>query len=91
MIKSLLATMTVATALLLAGCDPQGAPAQELPPLPADIVACLKQSGVEIPKRALTVADVERLWKTDRLRIVVMRNCGARAIAWYGELRARWK
>lgn len=91
MIKTLLATMTIAAVLVVAGCDPQGAPAQELPPLPADIVACLKASGVDIPKRALTVQDVERLWKTDRLRIVVMRNCGARAIAWYSDLRARWK
>lgn len=62
-----------------------------LPPMPADLKACLQQYGVEIPDRDLTVADVERFWKEDRRRIVVMRQCGSRFVAWYASLRKKWK
>lgn len=46
---------------------------------------------VEIPDRALTVGDVERLWKTDRVRVVVMQRCGGRLIALYDQLRRTWR
>lgn len=83
----------VLAALALAGCNPtEGTPPkQKLPPLPADLVACFQKSGVDIPQRDLTVEDVERLWKSDRMRIVVMRNCGLRVTSWYGDLRSKWR
>jgi hypothetical protein len=84
----------VATVAFLAACNesaPKPPAHTPLPPIPADIQACLKGAGVKIPDRALTVGEVERLWGQDRLRIVVMRRCGGRLIAWYEELRANWK
>jgi hypothetical protein len=83
----------VATVVFLAGCNASDKPPAHtpLPPIPADIQACLKGAGVTIPDRPLTVGEVERLWGQDRLRIVVMRRCGGRLIAWYEELRANWK
>jgi hypothetical protein len=82
-----------ATVVFLAGCVESSKPPAHtpLPPIPADIQACLKGAGVKIPDRALTVGEVERLWGQDRLRIVVMRRCGGRLVAWYEELRANWK
>lgn len=84
----------VLIAMPLAACDQSVnalPPSTQLPPMPADLRACLERSGVDIPDRALTVAEVERLWKQDRLRIVVMRNCGRRVIAWYDDLRKGWR
>jgi hypothetical protein len=46
---------------------------------------------VTIPDRELTVGEVERLWAQDRLRIVIMRKCGVRIVAWYEHLRATWR
>jgi hypothetical protein len=46
---------------------------------------------VTIPDRELTVGEVERLWAKDRLRIVVLRKCGLRIVAWFEYLRANWK
>lgn len=84
--------MLVLTPLLLAGCEVSGNGASvRLPPAPADIQMCFRQSGVVIPNRALTVADVESLWKQDRVRLVVMQRCGNRILAWYDQLRAGWK
>jgi hypothetical protein len=78
--------------MLLAGCETSSDTSpSKLPPAPADIQACFRQSGVFIPDRALTVAEVESLWKQDRIRIAVMQRCGNRLLAWYGELRAGWK
>jgi hypothetical protein len=87
--------------LLLAACDGDeqqyrlaqqpGVTAVTLPPLPTDIAACLKKSGVKVPNRALTVEEVERFWKTDRLTLVVMRNCGDRVLAFYNAIRGKYR
>lgn len=57
--------------------------------IPADLRACAETSGVAIPAGPLTVAQVERLWKDDRVRIAVLRNCARRALAFYDAQRKR--
>lgn len=82
----------MAVALLLAGCGPDGKPTvSQLPTVPADIQACFRQGPVPITKAALSVAEVESLWKEDRVRAVVLRQCGQRFLAWYGDLQKRWQ
>lgn len=70
-------------------------PRAELPPVPADIAACFRESvretGDDIPDRDLTASEVESLWKIDRVYKVVYRKCGVRFIAWYQGLRRDWK
>jgi hypothetical protein len=78
--------------LLLAGCTSGADPASQLPTVPADIQACFRTDGpVKVPQKALTIAEVESLWKEDRIRAVVLRKCGTRFIAWYDSLRQNWK
>lgn len=79
--------------LFLVGCTDENGPTPttKLPPVPADLQKCFRESGVVVSDRDLTVADVESLWKIDRFRIVVMRKCGQRLIAWYDELRVNWR
>ena len=81
--------------LLLNACDESDRPpvpaSTPLPAVPADIRACFAGAGVDIPRRALTVGDVERLWKQDRLRAVVMQRCGTRLIAFYDQVRRSWR
>jgi hypothetical protein len=83
----------VATVAFLSACNESAKPPTHtpLPPIPSDIQSCLKGAGVKLPDRAITVGEAERLWGQDRLRIVIMRRCGGRLIAWYEELRANWK
>jgi hypothetical protein len=82
----------VCLATLLSGCDPSGKPTVGgLPAVRADIQACFRQGAGDIPDRALSIADVEALWKAARVRIVVMQRCGKRFLAWYEALRANWK
>jgi hypothetical protein len=78
-------------AMQLAACGPSDnvSPSQ-LPHPPADIQSCFR-SAVGIPDRALTVAEVEALWKQDRVRLAVNRLCGQRILAWYADLQANWK
>ena len=90
--------LALAAALLLSACDddyqlltPQQRQVKYLPAIPADIQMCLRQSGITLPNRQLTVAEVEELWKQDRLRIVVMRRCGDRLLAWYTVLQKHWQ
>jgi hypothetical protein len=45
---------------------------------------------VDIPNRALTVAEVERLWASDRHRSVMQKQCGQRLIDWHEEIRSLW-
>jgi|APCry1669192522_1035417.scaffolds.fasta_scaffold00945_6 hypothetical protein len=80
-----------ALALALAGCDPQTTTSGQLPTVPADIQACFRGSAVKVPPRALSVAEVESLWKQDRVKQAVLRACGERFLAWYGDLQKRWR
>jgi hypothetical protein len=75
---------------MLAACQPQTTQGQ-LPTVPADIQACFRTGPVKVPQKALTVAEVESLWKQDRIKQVVMRACGERFLAWYGDLQKRWR
>lgn len=84
------------TAMLLGGCahsgsvpPPSGAP--QLPPVPADIKACLAAGLVEIPDRDLTREDVERLWGTERARSAAKSRCGARLVNRDEKLRKDWR
>lgn len=77
-------------ALALAGCQ-QSTTQGELPTVPADIQACFRGGPVGVPQKALTVAEVESLWKQDRVKQVVLRQCGQRFLAWYGDLQKRWR
>jgi hypothetical protein len=49
---------------------------------PADLQHCFRDA-VGIPDRALTVSEVEELWKQDRIRLIVDKRCGERMQAWY--------
>jgi hypothetical protein len=75
----------------LAGCVTSGNPPPsvmaQLPVVPADIQKCFQGGPVNIPARALTAGEVEVLWGNDRVRIAVMKKCGARFMAWYESLR----
>lgn len=77
----------------LVACDESDSPpaSTPLPPIPAELRTCLAGAGVEIPDGPLTVGQVERLWKQDRLRIVAMRQCGTRLLAFYDDLRRSWR
>ena len=81
----------LAVALLLAGCGPSATVPSSLPPVPADIQQCFRVGVGKVPPRALTVAEVETLWKNDRVRAVVMQRCGNRFLTWYDSLRRSWK
>lgn len=82
-------------ALALAGCDPLAqVPALDtpIPAIPAALRKCIESAaGVNIPRRALTVGEIERLWKSDRVTIVVLRKCGRQLIAFHDTLRKGWR
>lgn len=85
--------LAILAVLFVAGCTPPGgtSPSGSLPTVPADIQACFRKAAATIPDRALTVADVESLWKRDRKTLVIQRQCGNRFLAWYGDLQRDWK
>jgi hypothetical protein len=59
--------------------------------VPADIQECFANSRLAIiPDRDLTVADVERLWASDRMRVIVQHRCGARFVDWYNSIKTGW-
>jgi hypothetical protein len=77
-------------ALALGACAPQ--PRRHrfqggLPSVPADIQTCFRAGPGKVPQKALSVAEVESLWKQDRVHEVVLQRCGKRFLAWYGDLR----
>jgi hypothetical protein len=63
----------------------------KLPLVPVDIQQCFKKGVGDVPDRALNIAEVESLWKNDRVRVVVMQTCGKRFYSWYENLRVNWK
>lgn len=77
--------------MLLTGCVESAKPpaSTPLPDIPTDIRTCFV-GVVEIPPGRLTVGDVEKLWKIDRVRSIAMRRCGTRLIAYYDQLRRSW-
>lgn len=90
--KRAVAAIVAALTLALAGCDqPGGAVQGGLPGVPADIQACFRAGPAKVPQKALSVAEVESLWKQDRVHEVVLQRCGKRFLAWYGDLRKGWR
>lgn len=87
----------VLAAALLAGCAkeppvlPVAAEKNRLPDIPAEIRRCFNGALGEPPDRDLTIEEVERAWKADRVRAVVLDRCGDRFVAWFDALRARWQ
>jgi hypothetical protein len=77
--------------MLLAACGPSDkeVPAA-LPYAPADLQHCFREA-TGVPDKALTVSEVEALWKEDRVRLIVNKRCGERMQAWYASLRKNWK
>lgn len=77
----------------LGACGTNGQPtvAGSLPVVPADIQACFRAGPASVPQKALSVAEVESLWKVDRVHEVVLQRCGKRFLAWYGDVRQGWK
>jgi hypothetical protein len=86
---------TLALPLVLTACvsKPAAPPVVVIKPnlieIPADLRKCVETSGVVIPARALTVAEVEQLWKNDRVRLAVVRGCLKRALAFYDAQKKR--
>lgn len=88
----MIAGVSLALAVMLAGCDPAATTVSGgLPTVPADIQACFRAGPTKVPQKALTVAEVESLWKEDRVRLVIEQRCGKRFLAWYGDLRKGWR
>jgi hypothetical protein len=90
----MLCASTAGLLVALTGCASKPAPTPvivrtNLIAIPADLRKCVETSGVDIPDRALTIAEVEKLWKQDRVRIAVLRNCAKRALAFYDAQRKR--
>lgn len=82
----------IAVALLLAGCGPNGSTVSgSLPTVPADIQQCFRVGVGKVPPHKLTPADVEALWKVDRVRAVALQRCGNRLLNWYGDLQKGWR
>lgn len=80
--------LVLLTALALVGCNQPGGSVQGgLPGVPADIQTCFRSGPGKVPQKALSVAEVESLWKQDRVHEVVLQRCGKRFLAWYGDLR----
>lgn len=85
-------TALVLIAMPLSGCfESDSTSPGKLPSVPADISICFRDSGAVPQPKALTVAEVESLWKQDRVQVVVLKKCGNRFLAWYNSLRRRWK
>lgn len=85
-------TLIILSALALAACTPPGPASSQLPMAPADIQSCFRTNGpVKVPQKALTIAEVESLWKEDRVRAVVIRKCGDRFLTWYASLQKSWR
>ena len=83
----------VLIAPLLGACDVSGniaPPATTLPYPPADIQSCFR-GAANLPDRALSMSEVEALWKQDRIRAVAEAKCGKRLLEWYSQLQANWK
>ena len=79
-------------AIPLAGCVTSGSvpPKLSIPDIPADIRTCFV-GVVDVPDKALTVAEVEHYWKQDRVRSAAEARCGKRLIVWVDGLRKKWR
>jgi len=77
---------------LLGACGPSSnaTSPNQLPYPPADIQSCFR-GAANIPNRALTVSEVEALWKQDRIRSIAQARCGKRMLQWYSQLQADWR
>jgi hypothetical protein len=86
-------TLTLPLALTACGKDKAPAPVVVIKPnlidIPADLRKCAETSGVKIPAGALTVSQVETLWKDDRIRLALVRGCFRRALAFYDAQKKR--
>lgn len=92
--KALTTIALLAVGVLLGGCpgNDYATSPSSLPSVPADIQDCFRTAyGVAVPARTLTVAEIESLWKSDRVKLAVTRKCGVRFLAWYGDLQRGWK
>jgi hypothetical protein len=61
--------------------------APEIPPVPADVLACVRQPVTGEP-RELTEGEVARLWKTDRAALKKVNACLERLVCLYQDVRA---
>jgi hypothetical protein len=78
-------------ALPLVACGPSSNDSPgKLPYPPSDLQTCFR-GVVGVPDKALSVSEVEALWKIDRVRVVVNQRCGNRLLQWYTKLRANWR
>lgn len=79
----------------LAACglsdDPPAVPLAGLPPIPADVATCFDDGPSDLPDRALSAAETEKLWKEDRRRLAKVQRCGRRALAHDAALARGWR
>ena len=87
-----MAMASALTLLTLSACAPslKGAPDNlVLPPVPADIQACLASEPTVFPNaKNLTSAALLRLVARLRASEIEKLSCGRRLLAWYEDLRA---
>jgi hypothetical protein len=76
--------------LLLTGCSASlPVPltvAPNIPAIPADVEAC-RQDPTQRPEGKLTAGETEKLWRTDRYRLMRVNGCFWRLICQYHEVR----
>lgn len=73
----------------LAACATSGdLPKPNIPPVPPDVARC-ERTATDLPDRALTAEEIERLWKTDRAALGVVSNCLHRSICQTADTRRR--
>ena len=75
---------------LLTGCALSGEkslPVTILPDIPVDLLTCYKNTTTWPENKALTVGEVEKLWKTDRLSLIKLNDCYKRLVIIYGEAK----
>lgn len=90
----ILAVLCLATPLV--ACNPSADPRHKtnvkIPRAPEAVRKCINETNlVTIPNRDLSVAEVERLWKNDRLRFVIVKKCGQQLDQWQEQLHSRWR
>lgn len=79
--RKFLRDSSLCCAIALGGCQTTGLPLDaRFPPVPPEVLACVKRANAAIPAKDLSAAEVEAIWKQDRFTNVALRQCLQRLI-----------